>query len=434
MSAVLIAGLGISGIASARFLIKTGAAVVLFDDNREKAVRYAVELGCDIYNENAPFPDYAVVSPGIPDDHPLVARLRRSNVPVIGDVELAARFIPDSVRVVAVTGTNGKSTTVSLLRDLFESLGFSVFLCGNIGEPVVNGIGSDKTYDFFVIELSSFQLDTISSLRVDVGVLLNITADHLDRYADMNEYTRSKMNLFRLIKPEGRAVCNSDFVDLSAITYPKDVRSFSSERQEDAVCKQGKVTALRASAVLTGSLLEQPHNADNTKAALLAVDYFIGKPHDFTDVIQRFSPLSHRVELVAEHDGVVFYDDSKGTNTGATVQALRGFPDNSVVLLLGGVDKGGGYADVRMIAEQKCKAVVVFGEAAPIIKNEFSEFKVVASVNSMQEAVTVAFELARPNGVVLLSPACSSFDWYANYRERGEDFARTVRAVIGREI
>ncbi|MCK5807883.1 UDP-N-acetylmuramoyl-L-alanine--D-glutamate ligase [bacterium] len=429
MDKVLVMGLGVSGRESALFLQAEGFTVVLYDDNKEHLSSLSQEMKMESYNDNDAIDfSFAVVSPGISEQHPLFLQLQKKSVEIIGDIELAARYLPQTARVVAITGTNGKSTTVTLVRDMLDALGYSVFLCGNIGQPVISGVKGK--YDIFVIELSSFQLDLLFTLRIDVAAVLNVSDDHLDRYDDFAAYMHSKLHIFELLIPQGRAIYNGDSIEKSDLVFDGDLLSFASEeRYGDAHFSNGIVTTPRAFGTVARTPLSQPHNVENVKAALLIVDYFLSEAYDFTDVFKSFLPLQHRVQLVTEFNGISFYNDSKGTNTGASERALGGFSDGSVVLLLGGVDKGGSYAELRRLADEKCKGVVVFGEATAAIMRYFEGFQPLAQVNSMKDAVAIGYNLAQSEGTVLLSPACSSFDWYSNYKERGKDFVNNVKLL-----
>ena len=431
MNKILVMGLGVSGRESASFLKKRGFSVVLHDDNKSHLSSVAKEMNLSSFSDGDSLNfSFAVVSPGIPETHPLFVQLTQEGVEIIGDIELAARNFPPSSRLVAITGTNGKSTTVTLIRDLLLSLDYSVFLCGNIGQPMISGV--DDGYDIFVVELSSFQLDLLFSLPITVAAVLNLTNDHLDRYDGFDDYVLSKMHIFDLLSSDGRAIYNTDFIAEHKMSFSGEIRSFSAEEAgDDAQLSGGVVTAGNAFGSVKQTALSQPHNVENVKAAFLAVDYFLSKPRDFTAVLEQFAPLKHRMELVAQFSGVTFYDDSKGTNPGASERALAGFSDKTVVLLLGGVDKGGSYAELRSLADEKCKGVVVFGEATPAIMSYFEGFKPLAKVESMKEAVSVGHNLAGSDGVVLLSPACSSFDWYKNYKDRGDDFVKHVALLEG---
>ena len=417
----LIVGLGISGVSSAKFLKDSGYEIFIYDDNAAQLERYSAEYR--VYDESLKY-DLAIISPGVPATHSVIRKLNAQNTEIIGELELAGRFVKDE-KVIAVTGTNGKSTTVSLVHAFLKNAGFKSFLCGNIGEPVINGIG--KGYEFFVIELSSFQLETLKSLKVDVAMVLNVTPDHLDRYKDFEDYKNTKLNLLNLLKKGGTAVLGTGIV-ADDFRHPDfDLKLFSVGGTEDITCddefvyfdgKKLKVDDLR---------IRGHHNVENIMAAVLGVKKWVSDTEILRKTLLEFNPLAHRTAFVDKFQGVEFIDDSKGTNVGAVEKSLAGFGDGKVVLILGGVDKGGSYEPVRVLADRKCRGIVLIGASKEIIRPYFKGFPNVESADSMAEAVEKAFLLAKNDGVVLFSPACSSFDWYRNYKERGDDFVNKVK-------
>ena len=416
----LIIGLGISGISSARFLKNSGYDIFIYDDNAVQLEKYSAEYSK--YDENQEY-DLAIISPGVPATHPVIRKLEAQQTEIIGEIELAGRFVKDE-KVIAVTGTNGKSTTVSLVHSFLKNAGFKSFLCGNIGEPVINGIG--KGYEFFVIELSSFQLETLKSLKVDVAMVLNVTPDHLDRYKDFEDYKNTKLNLLKLLKKGGVAVLGTRIVADDFAHPDFDIRLFSVDGTKDIRCDETNVYFDGKTLKTDDLKIRGHHNIENIMAAVLGVKQWVGDVEILRKSLLDFNPLLHRTAFVDKFQGVEFIDDSKGTNVGAVEKSLAGFADGRVVLILGGVDKGGSYEPVRVLADKKCKGVVLIGAAKEIIRPYFNGFKKVESADSMTEAVEKAYELAENDGVVLFSPACSSFDWYRNYKERGDDFVKKV--------
>lgn len=415
----LILGLGISGLSSARFLKGRGYEVYIFDDNKETLEKNSKDY--EVYDQSLKY-DLAIISPGVPATHPVVRKISEQGTEVIGEMELAGRYITGE-KVIAVTGTNGKSTTVSLVHSFLSDAGFKSFLCGNIGEPVINGVG--KGCDFLVIEISSFQLETLKSLHPDVAMVLNVTPDHLDRYNGFEDYRNTKLNLLRLLKKDGFGVVGKGVVEESD-GICCDLKTFAVEGTED-ISYDGKYVSkgdLRLD--ISGIKLTGHHNVENIMAALLGVGKWVRDPLKMRKTLEDFKPLAHRTALVDSFHGVDFIDDSKGTNVGAVEKSLAGLPDGKVVLILGGVDKGGSYEPIRLLAETKCKGIVLIGVAREVIRPFFAGFPNTVDAESMSDAVEKAFELAKNDGVVLFSPACSSFDWYRNYKERGVDFVNKV--------
>ncbi|MBR4490341.1 UDP-N-acetylmuramoyl-L-alanine--D-glutamate ligase [bacterium] len=417
----LIVGLGISGVSSARFLKNSGHEIFIYDDNAAQLERYSSEY--QVYDENLKY-DLAIISPGVPATHGVIQKLTGQGTEIIGELELAGRFVKDE-KVIAVTGTNGKSTTVSLIHAFLKNAGFKSFLCGNIGEPVINGIGNG--YEFFVIELSSFQLETLKSLKVDVAMVLNVTPDHLDRYKDFEDYKNTKLNLLNLLKKGGTAVLGTGIV-ADDFKHPGfDLKLFSVEGTEDISCDDEFVYFDGKKLKVDDLKIRGHHNVENIMASVLGVKKWVSDTEILRRALLEFNPLAHRTAFVDKFQGVEFIDDSKGTNVGAVEKSLAGFDDGKVVLILGGVDKGGSYEPVRILADRKCKGVVLIGASKEIIRPYFNGFANVESADSMAEAVEKAFLLAKKDGVVLFSPACSSFDWYKNYKERGDDFVNKVK-------
>ncbi|MBP5406521.1 UDP-N-acetylmuramoyl-L-alanine--D-glutamate ligase [bacterium] len=419
----LIVGLGISGISSAKFLKNSGYEIFIYDDNAAQLEKYSAEY--QKYDGNLKY-DLAVISPGVPSTHRVIQKLSEQETEVIGELELAGRYVKDE-KVIAVTGTNGKSTTVSLVHSFLKNAGFRSFLCGNIGEPVINGIG--KGYEFFVIELSSFQLETLKSLKVDVAMILNVTPDHLDRYKDFEDYKNTKLNLLNLLKKGGTAVLGTGIVDKDFRHPGFDLKLFSVDGTDDIKCDETNVYFDGKKLKVDDLKISGHHNVENIMAAVLGVKKWVSDTGILRKSLLEFNPLAHRTAFVDKFQGVEFIDDSKGTNVGAVEKALAGFDDGKVVLILGGVDKGGSYAPVRVLAERKCKGVVIIGASKEIIRPYFKGFKNVETADSMAETVEKSFKLAGNDGVVLFSPACSSFDWYKNYKERGDDFVNKVKEL-----
>ena len=418
---VLIVGLGISGISSARFLKDKGNHIFIYDDNASQLEKYSAEYSK--YDESLKY-DLAIISPGVPATHKVIQKLNAQNTEIIGELELAGRYVKDE-KIIAVTGTNGKSTTVSLVHAFLKNAGFKSFLCGNIGEPVINGIG--KGYDFFVIELSSFQLETLKSLKPDVAMVLNVTPDHLDRYKDFEDYKNTKLNLLNLLKKGGTAVLGTGIV-ADDFRHPDfELKLFSVEGTKDITCDENFVYFDGKKLKVDDLKIRGHHNVENIMAAVLGVRKWVSDTEILRKSLLEFNPLAHRTAFVDKFQGVEFIDDSKGTNVGAVEKSLAGFADGKVVLILGGVDKGGSYEPVRVLADKKCKGVVLIGASKEIIRPYFKGFANVESADSMAEAVEKSFRLAGNDGVVLFSPACSSFDWYKNYKERGDDFVNKVK-------
>ena len=443
---VLVVGLGRSGVAAARLCAAHGARVTVTDQKDAQVLGAALaalpqgtlqELGGH-RRESFTGADLVVLSPGVP---PLseVAAARAAGVPITGELELAARFI--RAPLVAITGTNGKSTTTTLAGEILAASGHPTFVGGNLGTPLAEAVGTPAAgpSGFVVVEVSSFQLETTERFRPTVGVLLNITPDHLDRYTDLSEYAAAKARLFAAQGPGDFAVLNVD--DPRVATLAGQLRStvipFSTRRVlGDGGWIEGGQLCLR----LPGQEIERfpavwpglvgRHNQENTLAAALASRLVGATAEELRAALGSFRPLPHRMTLVAETEGIAYYDDSKGTNVDAVVAALDGFP-RPVVLIAGGRDKGGSYAPLAQALSRVGRGAVLIGEAADRIEEALAPVVKVSRAGSMDEAVAAATRLARPGDAVVLSPACSSFDMFRDYKERGEAFASAVSRLTG---
>jgi UDP-N-acetylmuramoylalanine--D-glutamate ligase len=435
---VLVVGLGRSGLAAARLCQGRGARVTGTDMRSAEALGaldlpgVTLELG---RHDEKTFvaSDLIVLSPGVPALRQVEAA-RRAGVAITGELELAARFV--AAPIVAITGTNGKSTTTTLTGAILAATGRPTFVGGNLGVPLAEAVDSAAAGagGFCVVEASSFQLETIERFRPVVGVLLNITADHLDRYPDLESYGRAKTRMFAAQTAADFAVINEDDELVERLT--RDVRSrrlsLSTRRplaeggwiEGDSLCLKLPGGGLeRYPAVLPG--LVGRHNQENALASLLAGRLAGATPEQALAALTAFRPLAHRMELVAEAAGVAYFDDSKGTNVGAVVAALTGFP-RPVVLIAGGRDKGGAYEPLAQAMKDVGRGAVVIGEAADRIFDALSPVVPVARAATMDEAVVRAAALARAGDAVVLSPACSSFDMFRNYEHRAQVFRAAV--------
>ncbi len=412
---VVVVGLGTSGIAACRLLRSRGADVVGTDAREPAAAKELAAEGIEVVlgghdRARVAESDLVVVSPGVPPIRE-IADAEAKGVPIWGEVELAVRLLARPAPVIAIGGTNGKSTVTSLVGALLEAAGKRVFTGGNLGEPLA--AHADETFDVIVLEVSSFQMERVDTFRPRVSVLLNVTPDHLDRYPSMQAYADAKGNAF-VRQTEG---------DLAVV--PED----------DEVClaqaKRGKarIVTFGPGQVRHPMALSGKHNELNVAAALAAVSPWSIDEKVIAEVLRSFKGLPHRMVRVRERNGVTFYDDSKGTNVGASVTAVRGIREDRCVLIAGGKDKGGSYEPLVLAMRERGRAVVLIGEATEIIARAIGDAVPTTRASSMDDAVRIAAELARPGDAVLLSPACSSFDMFKDYKERGDAFVRAVEAL-----
>jgi UDP-N-acetylmuramoylalanine--D-glutamate ligase len=448
----VVVGLGITGRTTARFLKSRGAVVWAVDSaDRETladAVAEMTALGVETQigphrPELLAEADLIVVSPGVPHTLAPLAAAAARGIPLLGEIELAARFL--NRPIIAVSGTNGKTTTTTLVGRMLEKAGMRVFVGGNIGSPLIGFVAEGQDADVAVVEVSSFQLDTADTFRPKVAVLLNVAEDHLDRYPGMEGYAAAKARLFRNLSASDTAVFNGGDPQIREMTGALSARRlpfrWENDREEDsaegAVLSAGKIRIRMAEVGITEMscadfALPGPHNLENAAAAALAALAAGARLSDIEGVLETFDGLSHRLERVGTVDGVAFYDDSKATNVDAVRRALESFSE-PVVLLLGGRDKNTDLTPLANIAAPRVRHAVVMGEAAPRLKEILTPVVPVTEAGSMDAAVHAAFSASRPGTVVLLSPACASFDWYENYARRGEDFRRAVEALAHRE-
>lgn len=448
---VLVIGLGKSGQAAAEFLRRRGARVTAVDSSRGPglddvaaaltAQGVAVQLG--VTEAPARSFDLVVVSPGVAWDNPVLAEMSARKTPIIGELELGYQH--SLCLNVAITGTNGKTTTTELVERLLTAHHIRTLAAGNIGVPVTSVIDRTKELDFLTLEVSSFQLETVRYFRPAVGVLLNITPDHMDRYAGMDDYALAKARLFANQQPFDWAIIQSEaLAQLRALNahIPSKVITFSaSNRRADIYLDRGLILSQLDG--WTGPLLDMsrtklvgPHNAENLMAAL-AVGRVLRVPLEtMVEVLSAYQPAPHRCEFVAEINGVKFVNDSKATNLDAVDKAVRSMPsaapgEPNVWLIAGGRDKAFQYYEIGPLLSQRVKGAFLIGETREKIRAAWSLFTPCSLCDSLIEAVSEAARGAVAGDVVLLSPACSSFDQFQNYQHRGEVFRQAVRALAG---
>jgi UDP-N-acetylmuramoylalanine--D-glutamate ligase len=436
----LVVGLGLSGLSSARYLARHGYVVTVVDSRAQPPGLGALHAELpDVRVHTGGFdaalfrdPGLLVVSPGISPKEPVIAAAGTRGIEVVGDVELFARAARGPV--VAITGANGKSTVTSLVGEMCREAGFDAAVGGNIGVPVLDLLRAPEP-EVYVLELSSFQLETASSLNAHAATVLNITPDHMDRYATLAEYAAAKTRIFR---GDGVMVLNADDPAVLAMGLPgrRTVRFGAGPPASDidyGLVSHGGETWLARGArqLLPASAVPLPgrHNLLNVLAAM-ALAETVHVPLDaMKRAVSRFHGLHHRTELVLEHDGVRWIDDSKGTNVGATVAALNGM-DAPVILIAGGDGKGADFSELRAPVAKRARAVVLIGRDAALIGTALAGVAPVVNAGDMHAAVREAARLAQPGDVVLLSPACASFDMFRNYEHRGQVFAQAVKEIL----
>lgn len=443
---ILVVGLGKSGISTARFLTERGCRVTVTDNRVEdelcdvlpeiRKMGVAVELGQHRI-ETFEDADLIVLSPGVPHTIEPVRMAVGKNIPVIGEIELAYHFI--DIPIIAITGTNGKSTTTLLLGEMLEQSGFTVLLGGNLGTPMIKYAGKHDTADFMVVEISSFQLDTIERFKPKVSILLNIADDHLDRYPDFDAYAQSKAGIFKNQDATDICILNDKDPNVRSISENLTARRFTfncSQSIENRAWVTGQTIWFHTKDAgvceidCSKIFLRGHHNLENASAAGLAILALGGTISGIEGALKQFKGLPHRVEYIDTIDGVKYYDDSKATNVDAVLRALESF-FSPVVLIMGGRDKGGSYESLRSQVGQKVKLLILLGEAAEKIKETIGDPVATEMVSTMSMAVNMADKSTVPGDTVLLSPACSSFDMYESYAQRGNDFKQAVYQLKG---
>ena len=442
---VAVAGAARSGIAAAELLARKGARVTLSDIRSDvaeaaplRALGVELELGGHL-EETFTNADLVVTSPGVPPEQPVIAAARRRGVPVIGELELASRWLQG--RVIAITGTKGKSTTTALTGRMLETAGFAVTVGGNIGAPLSAQVSSSTPDTLHVVETSSFQLEQIETFHPWIAVMLNLSPDHLDRHPSVEAYAAAKARIFENQGPADWMVINAD--DPSVLELAKRSRAAlrvfarrtsvadgTAIENQWIVDRRGPKTERLVP--LEAIHLLGPHLVDDVMAAA-TVGAIVGVPSvAMTVAVESFPGLEHAMELAGEVDGVRFVNDSKATNVEAALRSIESF-DGGLVPILGGRFKGGDLRLLRDPLARRARAAVAIGEARPLIREALAGAVEVHDAASLRAAVDTAFELATPSGVVLLAPACASFDMFSDYAERGRRFKEEVaRLARGR--
>jgi UDP-N-acetylmuramoylalanine--D-glutamate ligase len=440
---ILVVGLARTGVAVTRFLALQGAQVTVTDMREEEELSEWLEQLADLdvgfeLGRHVPYSflmaDLIVVSPGVPMDIKPLAMARSQKRRVVSEVELASWFI--DAPMIAITGTNGKTTTTTLTGEIFRACGFTTFVGGNIGRPLIELASSGEPVERVVVELSSFQLEGVESFRPKVAVLLNLTEDHLDRYESFQQYIDAKMRIFENQTADDFAVLNMDDPLVAACAGKLSARLFPMSRlhelQEGISYRDGFITFSHQGKVLRfgteGFRLKGVHNLDNIMASLAATLLLRCDGDCAYQAVSSFKGLPHRMEFVAEIGGVSWYEDSKGTNVGSVVKSLESF-DSNITLIAGGKDKGGSYEPLAPLVGSRVSHLILIGEARARLNEALGSLTDTHLAGSLEEAVALARSLATPGGVVLFSPACSSFDMFKDYEERAERFKALVRAI-----
>ncbi len=440
---VLVVGLGKSGVASALFLKARGAQVTVSDTKSPDQLREEIPSLLDggITVETGGHgertfrqQELIVVSPGVPVDVPQLAQARELGIPVIGEIELAAHALQG--QIIAITGSNGKTTTTALTGAIISGGGFKTLVGGNIGTPAISLAPETTPDSYIVLEVSSFQLETIETFRPKVAVVLNVTPDHLDRHGTFAGYLAAKARIFENQAADDFAVLNADDPTCFQLAQGlrAQVRWFSRQREVErgAFVRDGRIFQRNGGTQevmpVSEISLRGAHNLENVLAAV-SVGAIVGcTPQRIREAVKAFKAVEHRLEYVATINGVEYYNDSKATNVDATIKALESFSGN-IHVIMGGKHKGSPYTVLNDLLRARAKRVYTIGVAAPIIESDVKDAVEVVRAGTLDVAVKKAAEVARPGDIVLLAPACSSFDQFQNYEQRGRAFKEAVRAL-----
>src|SRR5437762_9602734 len=441
---VLVVGLGKSGVASALFLKAKGAHVTVSDakseDQLSESIPVLLDAGIAVetggHGERTFHgQDLIVVSPGVPVDAPPLVQARGLGETVIGEIELAAQFFPGTI--IAITGSNGKTTTTTLAGEIIAAGGFRTIVGGNIGTPAISLVEAAMPDTIAVLEVSSFQLETIQTFHPKVAVVLNVTPDHLDRHGTFEAYVNAKARIFENQRESDFAVLNADDATCVALAARTRAKVFwfsrNTEVNQGACARDGQII-FRDSKTQTEIMpisdlpLKGAHNLENVLAAICVGTVMGCKPEPMRRAVRDFKAVEHRLEYVATIGGVEYYNDSKATNVDATIKALESFPAN-IHLILGGKDKGSDYITLNDLLRQRVKCVYTIGAAAEKIESQIRGQVRVVSSGTIESAIKRASAAAQPGDIVLLAPACASFDQFQNYEHRGRIFKELVLAL-----
>ncbi|HSA62973.1 MAG TPA: UDP-N-acetylmuramoyl-L-alanine--D-glutamate ligase [Nitrospiraceae bacterium] len=454
---VTVVGLARSGVAAARLLQEAGARVTVADRKDRSELSTVLEhldqsnigvmLGSG-YESALESAELVVISPGVPYRMEALERVRRRGVKVVSELELASRFL--SAPILALTGTNGKSTTVTLIGKMLQQSGKQVFVGGNLGTALseaagksfqASKLGRPSPYDFLVVEVSSFQLETVEQFHPWIAAILNVTVDHQDRYDSIDEYVAAKNRIFANQTPSDYALFNLDDARVAALRRGAKARVLGFTRTQTLPSDVAGGTYLDRDRIMTtvaGRLQEicrrdeikiiGNHNIENVMAAATCA-LLSGCPLDvIRQVLREFPGLEHALEIVRERRGVRFVNDSKGTNVDATLKALESI-DQPIWLIAGGRDKGGDFSRLAPAIRQRVKRLILIGEAAPLIANAVPGYQGIDRAGTLRDAVDLAAAGAATGEVVLMSPACASFDMFADYQDRGRQFKALVQSL-----
>ena len=428
-----ILGIAKSGLAAAEKIKQLGGHPFLSELKKESEVenvqKIKNEFLCEFGGHSNKILDseFIIVSPGIPLKIPILKRAEKKGIKLISEIEFGYLIKHPASKIIAVTGSNGKSTTVSLIHHILITAGYKSILAGNIGTAFTSFPIEKSGIDFIVLEISSFQLDLIDTFKPEVGIILNITPDHLNRYLSFDDYAKSKFRIFQNQNSNDLAVLNLD--DEVIYRFPKDFRSkiqyFSSLHKTDIYLEKDKIRFHEKKFPTKDFSLKGPHNISNITASILAVSSFKIPENSIKKSLKTFTPLPHRLEFVAEINSIKFYNDSKATNTDSVKYALQSF-DKPVRIILGGSDKGEDFSTLNRVLKKQAKKVYLIGETREKMITAFGNVIKTSQFDNFENCVQTAFSESEQGDIILLSPACASFDMFKNFEYRGNVFKKIV--------
>jgi UDP-N-acetylmuramoylalanine--D-glutamate ligase len=449
---VLVVGFGISGVAVAKYMSKQGAKVTVVDSKQKAELTDSVTACEDLkieyeFGKHNPktfhSAEMIVVSPGVPLNIKPLEEAREKNIPIVSEIELAVAGIKEPI--VVITGTNGKTTTTSLLGEMFKADGKSAFVGGNIGKPLLDYLSEGQKASVVIAELSSFQLELTDRLVPAAAIFTNLEEDHLDRYGDFQSYINAKKKLLKVCDKNSFVVLNYDCPTVSSFadenvgkqiwftkrnpisiggTFAEDFVGVYWDSKTKKIIS--KVTGKEEIYDLTQFKLFGEHNRENLMAAISAARAMGVDSKAIQTVINTFKGVPHRLEFIRKKDGVFFFNDSKGTNVMSVRKSLSAFSANPIILIAGGKDKGIDYTPLADLVKKKCKILILLGEAKEKMNRAIGDFAETYLVGTFEEAVLLAYQKSRSGDIILLSPGCASYDMFKNYEERGEYFRKLV--------
>jgi UDP-N-acetylmuramoylalanine--D-glutamate ligase len=439
---ILIIGLGKTGLSTARFLAGRGANISVTDETppveMTDVIKFLEDLPVKV--QTAPYDpsslaeiDMVIPSPGVAPSNIILSEAINKRIPILSEIELAYRFL--KTPMIAITGTNGKTTTTTLIGEILAKYGRKVFVGGNIGNPLIGYVDGPQDADWAVVEVSSFQLQWVQQFHPHVAILLNTTCDHVDYHGSFEAYRQAKEKIFKNQTANDLAILNGDESSALLISQKIKVETlfFSSTQpiSKGMSIDRDKLIYLspqQGQEVYPMDIIKIPgkHNVENVMAAIMTCRKCGCPAGEIIRTISQFRGIAHRIEFAGEKNGIVFYDDSKGTNVGAVVRALETF-SKPIILLLGGKDKEGDFETLSPLIKRKVKELILFGEARERINALVGGTTKTIKFTTLKEAILAAYQQASPGDVVLLSPGCASFDEFTDYKARGNFFKDTVR-------